>query len=100
MSGVALCLSAQGRRNGEALVLLESSAHRDMALRYEERTFLMSTTVYVVYAKYVQTRGEIFMKQNYPTWHDLLLFLFSCKSPNGFIVIFSIFKSCSKGEIL
>jgi len=31
--GVALCLSAQGRRNGEALVLLESAAHRDMALR-------------------------------------------------------------------
>ena len=32
-SGVALCLSPQGRRNGEALVLLESVAHRDMALR-------------------------------------------------------------------
>ena len=33
MSGVALCLSPQGRRNGEALVLFESVAHRDMALR-------------------------------------------------------------------
>jgi len=31
--GVALCLSPQGRRNGEALVLFESLAHRDMALR-------------------------------------------------------------------
>jgi len=31
--GVALCLSPQGRRNGEALVLFESVAHRDMALR-------------------------------------------------------------------
>lgn len=31
--GVALCLSAQGRRNGEALVLFESASHRDMALR-------------------------------------------------------------------
>ena len=31
--GVALCLSAQGRRNGEALVLFESPAHREMALR-------------------------------------------------------------------
>ena len=30
---MALCLSPQGRRNGEALVLLESVAHRDMALR-------------------------------------------------------------------
>ena len=32
-AGVALCLSPQGRRNGEALVLFESVAHRDMALR-------------------------------------------------------------------
>jgi len=31
--GVALCLSAQGRRNGEALVLFESCTHRDMALK-------------------------------------------------------------------
>eukprot|EP00095_Tigriopus_kingsejongensis_P008653 maker-scaffold537_size144400-snap-gene-0.21 protein:Tk08653 transcript:maker-scaffold537_size144400-snap-gene-0.21-mRNA-1 annotation:"rna-binding protein fusilli isoform x2" len=31
--GVALCLSSQGRRNGEALVLFENSAHRDMALK-------------------------------------------------------------------
>ena len=28
-----MCLSPQGRRNGEALVLFESLAHRDMALR-------------------------------------------------------------------
>ena len=34
-AGVALCLSAQGRRNGEALVLFESAAHKDMALRYQ-----------------------------------------------------------------
>ena len=31
--GVALCLSSQGRRNGEALVLFDSLAHRDMALK-------------------------------------------------------------------
>ena len=31
--GVALCLSSQGRRNGEALVLFDSVAHRDFALR-------------------------------------------------------------------
>ena len=31
--GVALCLSSQGRRNGEALVLFENASHRDMALR-------------------------------------------------------------------
>ena len=29
---MALCLSSQGRRNGEALVLFENAAHRDMAL--------------------------------------------------------------------
>ncbi|XP_032455398.1 RNA-binding protein fusilli isoform X2 [Nasonia vitripennis] len=31
--GVALCLSAQGRRNGEALVRFVSKEHRDMALK-------------------------------------------------------------------
>ena len=31
--GVALCLSAQGRRNGEALVRFVSAEHRDMALK-------------------------------------------------------------------
>ena len=31
--GVALCLSAQGRRNGEALVRFESELHRDLALK-------------------------------------------------------------------
>ncbi|XP_044265915.1 RNA-binding protein fusilli isoform X1 [Tribolium madens] len=31
--GVALCLSAQGRRNGEALIKFESQEHRDMALK-------------------------------------------------------------------
>ena len=29
---MALCLSNQGRRNGEALVLFENVGHRDMAL--------------------------------------------------------------------
>ena len=33
IAGVALCLSPQGRRNGEALVLFENVSHRDMALR-------------------------------------------------------------------
>lgn len=31
--GVALCLSPQGRRNGEALVRFCSQEHRDMALK-------------------------------------------------------------------
>lgn len=31
--GVALCLSPQGRRNGEALIRFESDEHRDLALR-------------------------------------------------------------------
>lgn len=31
--GVALCLSPQGRRNGEALVRFVSKEHRDMALK-------------------------------------------------------------------
>ena len=30
---MALCLSAQGRRNGEALVLFENAVHREMALK-------------------------------------------------------------------
>lgn len=30
--GVALCLNAQGRRNGEALVRFINSEHRDLAL--------------------------------------------------------------------
>lgn len=30
--GVALCLNAQGRRNGEALVRFVNAEHRDMAL--------------------------------------------------------------------
>ncbi len=31
--GVALCLSQQGRRNGEALIRFDSKEHKDMALR-------------------------------------------------------------------
>ncbi|GFR79852.1 epithelial splicing regulatory protein 1/2, partial [Elysia marginata] len=31
--GVALCLSPQGRRNGEALIRFESEEHRDLALK-------------------------------------------------------------------
>lgn len=31
--GVALCLSQQGRRNGEALIWFESEEHRDLALK-------------------------------------------------------------------
>jgi len=31
--GVALCLSSQGRRNGEALVRFINAEHRDLALR-------------------------------------------------------------------
>ncbi len=31
--GVALCLSSQGRRNGEALVRFATAEHRELALR-------------------------------------------------------------------
>ncbi len=31
--GVALCLSSQGRRNGEALVRFVTAEHRELALR-------------------------------------------------------------------
>lgn len=31
--GIALCLSTQGRRNGEALIRLINEEHRDIALR-------------------------------------------------------------------
>jgi epithelial splicing regulatory protein 1/2 len=31
--GVALCLSPQGRRNGEALIRFENAQHRELALR-------------------------------------------------------------------
>jgi len=31
--GVALCLSQQGRRNGEALIRFDCKEHRDLALR-------------------------------------------------------------------
>ncbi len=31
--GVALCLSPQGRRNGEALVRFDAEIHRDLALK-------------------------------------------------------------------
>lgn len=31
--GVALCLSSQGRRNGEALIRFSTVEHRDLALR-------------------------------------------------------------------
>lgn len=31
--GVALCLSVQGRRNGEALIRFVNQEHRDMALK-------------------------------------------------------------------
>lgn len=53
--GVALCLNAQGRRNGEALVRFINSEHRDLALerhkhhmgsRYIEVRF----SIYVLYS--------------------------------------------------
>ena len=31
--GVALCLSSQGRRNGEAIVLFDNAQHRDLGLK-------------------------------------------------------------------
>jgi epithelial splicing regulatory protein 1/2 len=44
--GVALCLSSQGRRNGEALVLFDSVAHRDMALKRHKHA-LCSSHIYM-----------------------------------------------------
>ena len=53
--GAALCLNAQGRRNGEALVRFVSEDHRDLALqrhkhhmgnRYIEVTSLNPTSLY------------------------------------------------------
>ncbi|KAI1706207.1 RNA-binding protein fusilli [Ditylenchus destructor] len=54
--GIALCLSAEGRRNGEALIRFESSKHRDLALQ-RHRKFLHSR-----YIEVYRGSGEEFMK--------------------------------------
>uniref|UniRef100_A0A915DJP0 RRM domain-containing protein n=1 Tax=Ditylenchus dipsaci TaxID=166011 RepID=A0A915DJP0_9BILA len=54
--GIALCLSAEGRRNGEALVRFETPRHRDLALQ-RHRKFLHSR-----YIEVYRGTGEDFMK--------------------------------------
>uniref|UniRef100_A0A7E4V9X7 RRM domain-containing protein n=1 Tax=Panagrellus redivivus TaxID=6233 RepID=A0A7E4V9X7_PANRE len=54
--GVALCLSPDGRRNGEALVRFETRAHREMALA-RHRHFLHSR-----YIEVYRATGEDFLK--------------------------------------
>uniref|UniRef100_A0A8C1HC37 Epithelial splicing regulatory protein 2 n=1 Tax=Cyprinus carpio carpio TaxID=630221 RepID=A0A8C1HC37_CYPCA len=54
--GVALCLNAQGRRNGEALVRFINSEHRDMAL--ERHKHHMGNRYIEVY----KATGEEFLK--------------------------------------
>lgn len=49
--GVALCLNAQGRRNGEALVRFINSEHRDLAL--ERHKHHMGS-------RYIEVRFSIF----------------------------------------
>ena len=50
--GVALCLNAQGRRNGEALVRFINSEHRDLAL--ERHKHHMGS-------RYIEVRLSIYM---------------------------------------
>nr|XP_060483298.1 epithelial splicing regulatory protein 1-like [Panthera onca] len=54
--GAALCLNAQGRRNGEALVRFVSEEHRDLALQRHKHH--MGTRYIEVY----KATGEDFLK--------------------------------------
>lgn len=53
--GVALCLNAQGRRNGEALVRFVNVEHRDLAL--ERHKHHMGN-------RYIEVRFDIDWSQN------------------------------------
>uniref|UniRef100_A0A671QK22 Epithelial splicing regulatory protein 2-like n=1 Tax=Sinocyclocheilus anshuiensis TaxID=1608454 RepID=A0A671QK22_9TELE len=67
--GVALCLNAQGRRNGEALVRFINSEHRDMAL--ERHKHHMGNRYIEVY----KATGEEFLKIAGGTSNEVAQFL-------------------------
>ncbi|XP_062404547.1 epithelial splicing regulatory protein 2 isoform X5 [Sardina pilchardus] len=67
--GVALCLNAQGRRNGEALVRFINSEHRDMAL--ERHKHHMGSRYIEVY----KATGEEFLKIAGGTSNEVAQFL-------------------------
>ncbi|XP_048881044.1 epithelial splicing regulatory protein 1 isoform X4 [Brienomyrus brachyistius] len=67
--GVALCLNAQGRRNGEALVRFVSEEHRDLALRRHKHH--MGNRYIEVY----KATGEDFLKIAGGTSNEVAQFL-------------------------
>ncbi|XP_015223987.1 epithelial splicing regulatory protein 2 isoform X2 [Lepisosteus oculatus] len=67
--GVALCLNAQGRRNGEALVRFVSQEHRDLAL--ERHKHHMGSRYIEVY----KATGEEFLKIAGGTSNEVAQFL-------------------------
>ncbi|XP_077085004.1 epithelial splicing regulatory protein 2 isoform X1 [Siphateles boraxobius] len=67
--GVALCLNAQGRRNGEALVRFVNSEHRDMAL--DRHKHHMGNRYIEVY----KATGEEFLKIAGGTSNEVAQFL-------------------------
>uniref|UniRef100_A0A8C2JY60 Epithelial splicing regulatory protein 1 n=1 Tax=Cyprinus carpio TaxID=7962 RepID=A0A8C2JY60_CYPCA len=67
--GAALCLNAQGRRNGEALVRFESEEHRDLALQRHKHH--MGTRYIEVY----KATGEDFLKIAGGTSNEVAKFL-------------------------
>ena len=80
--GVALCLNAQGRRNGEALVRFINSEHRDLALerhkhhmgsRYIEVSFMtfLSSPVMIQFCFQVCDNENIFSSKWSSCWNVL-----------------------------
>uniref|UniRef100_H3DLY8 Epithelial splicing regulatory protein 1 n=1 Tax=Tetraodon nigroviridis TaxID=99883 RepID=H3DLY8_TETNG len=67
--GVALCLNAQGRRNGEALVRFVSEEHRDLALQRHKHH--MGNRYIEVY----KATGEDFLKIAGGTSNEVAMFL-------------------------
>ncbi|XP_041844960.1 epithelial splicing regulatory protein 1 isoform X2 [Melanotaenia boesemani] len=67
--GVALCLNAQGRRNGEALVRFVSEEHRDLALQRHKHH--MGSRYIEVY----KAMGEDFLKIAGGTSNEVAMFL-------------------------
>ncbi|XP_071325258.1 epithelial splicing regulatory protein 1 isoform X3 [Trachinotus anak] len=67
--GAALCLNAQGRRNGEALVRFVSEEHRDLALQRHKHH--MGTRYIEVY----KATGEDFLKIAGGTSNEVAMFL-------------------------
>ncbi|XP_007236575.3 epithelial splicing regulatory protein 1 isoform X2 [Astyanax mexicanus] len=67
--GAALCLNAQGRRNGEALVRFESEEHRDLALQRHKHH--MGSRYIEVY----KATGEDFLKIAGGTSNEVANFL-------------------------